>query len=178
MIKALDVYSTVEYLRLKLTGKKVNKKSMYFKFQKTNATIKSIASNIASRVNSSHYSLRDLECYIYFYYIHNDENIWFKIKHDEVNECEKKYFSKISLQNDKKIILEVNKTTKFNNIADYFAINEDGENYASLLIFNKYISPSFYMRYMGYQKTDKKENKRQNKLTQVMQVIKGEITNG
>jgi hypothetical protein len=178
MIRSQDVYGVVEGLRLRFTGKKVNPKSMYFKFQKTNATIKNIAANLASRINSSHFTIQDLKCYIYHYHIYNDGNVWFNIKPNDVCESEKKFFSKISLKNDKKILLEINKSTKFNNIAKYFEVQENGENYASLLIFNKYISPAFYLKYMGYQKTDKKENKRQNKLTQVMQVIKGEITNG
>ncbi len=178
MIKSQDVYNVIEGLRLKFAGKKVNQKSMYFKYQRSHDTIKSIASNLASRVNSSHFSLDDIKYYSYYYHIFHDKNIWFNIKHDDIYGSEVKFFSVISLKNDKKIILEVNKTTKFKNIADYFTINEDGENYASLLIFNKYISPAFYMKYMGYQTQDKKENTRQNKLTQVMQVIKGEITNG
>lgn len=181
MIKAQEVYCVVEVLRLKFAGKKVNPKSMYFKFQKTNATIQNIASNLASRINSSHYTLKDLECYIYHYHIFNDDNVWFKIKHDDVCDSEKQFFSKVSLENDKKILLEVNKSTKFNNIANYFEVHENGENYATLLIFNKYISPAFYVKYMDYKKTDNKdntENKRQKKLTHVMQIITKEIKNG
>tara|TARA_R110001592_G_scaffold265760_2_gene531342 strand:- start:28 stop:564 length:537 start_codon:yes stop_codon:yes gene_type:complete len=178
MIKAQDVYNVIEGLRLKFTGKKVNLKSMYFKYQRTNVTIKSVASNLASRINSSHFTIKDLKSYIYHYHIFEDGNIWFNIKPNDISESEKQFFSEVSLKNDKKILLEVNKSTKFNNIAEYFQIHENGENYASLLIFNKYISPCFYLKYMDYQKIDKKENKRQNKLTQVMQVIKGEMKNG
>lgn len=179
MIKAQKVYRIVESLRLKFDGKKVPAESSFdFKYQRTHATIKNIASNLASRLNSNHFTINDLKCYIYYYYIFNDKNVWFNIKPNDISESEKKFFSKISLKNDKKIILEVNKNTKFKNMAEYFQIRESGENYASLLILNKYISPAFYLKFMDYTKQDKKENTRQNKITQVMQVIKGEITNG
>lgn len=186
MIKSETIYYVIESINRKMIGKKIQKESSvtysYNKMKsKTLDIARSKCSALSSYINSSVFTLEDLKCFIYYYHIFNEvKNFWWEIKFDvkEIKQNEKKFFSTIALKNDKKILLEVNKSTIFNSINDFFTVQETGENYACLLLYNKYISPSIYLRFLDYQSKLSKSNAKQKKLTQVMNVIQGEIQNG
>jgi hypothetical protein len=186
MIKSQKVYYIIESLVLKFEGKKVPKESsITYKFNRLNNKTLEIArsrcSTLASYINSSVFTIQDLKCYIYYYHLFNDvKNFWWECKFnlEDIKQNEKKFFSKIALKNDKKILLEVNKSTTFDNINDYFITQETGENLACVLLYNKYISPSIYLRFLDQERKLSKANEKQKKLTQVMHVIQGEMQNG
>lgn len=185
-MKSVQVYQIIEEIRLKLEFKKVPKSSsLSYKYNKLASKemeiVRQKCSNIASSINSNLYTIEQVKHFLYYRYIYDEvKNFWWTIKFDtkEIEKIQKQFFSKISFQNDKKIILEVNKNTKFDNINNYFIVQDNGENYASLLLYNKYISPAFYLKFLDYESKLSKSNTKQNKLSQVMHVIKGEMQNG
>lgn len=168
----------IDSIAIKLKGKKPPTANSYrYKYERTRDYYKQKCGLIASYINSGHYTKDDLEAYIYMYYIDNDKPFWtHKIDMDIIVNAKMKYFSEDSLNRDKKIIFNINKETKFNSIEEYFKIQESGESYACVLLLSKYISPMFYLKYMGYQNKvlSEKLSEKQKQMNNLMRVIKGE----
>lgn len=174
----LEVYKVLEEINIKMRGGKLPpNNNYYFKYRKTKDFIRKKTAEISSFINSSHFSLDDLKCYVYYSYIYDDiRYLWshnFNFNHKEIENFKLKYFSKLALDRDRKIIININKQLKF-SLEDYFKIRETGECYAAILIRNKYISPMFYIKYMDYASNISESSESQKKLNFVMKVIKGD----
>tara|TARA_R110001592_G_scaffold173053_1_gene411720 strand:+ start:2913 stop:3476 length:564 start_codon:yes stop_codon:yes gene_type:complete len=185
-MKKIEIFKLIDSTILRVNGKKVPTDSSYhYKYERTRDYYKKKCGVIASYIISHHYTKDDLKAYIYVYYITNTKTFWdHKIDIDDIKGAKLKYFSEDSLNRDKKIIFNINKETKFNSIEEYFKIQESGENYACILLLSKYISPMFYLKYMGClsentsENTSEKQSEKQKQMNNLMQVIKGENTDG
>jgi len=176
-ITPLTVYKTIEIFRLKASGKKIPSDSSlsYLWNNRVKQNIKGKVINMYSFINSSHYNIEDLLARVWLYYIYQDRNIWYDCEaFKSIVNAKESYFSKKRLSADKIVIIELSKTTKLKSIEEFFEIGDGGECPAFVLLKQQYISPLFYMRYMGYITNEIKSNKKQKRVNDIMRIIQGD----
>jgi hypothetical protein len=172
MIKTIETFNLVEGFKSEILGKPILD-SYHFKLKRTVEQIRNKAASVTSLINSSHFTLRDLELYVGYYYIYEKKEVWFSITEKKLSGFEQKYFSNDSLKRDQNLIVDVNNELKVGGVDDFFRINDEGgECHAHLLLKNKYISPMFYIKYMGRLSNIEKQSKEQKKTNNIASILR------
>ncbi|MFW6219535.1 MAG: hypothetical protein ACOC33_01575 [bacterium] len=116
-------------------------------FNKSNEFVKNNCKRIFNDIENNYYTHNDLVVFILTYSIYNSKFISLnKITYKNIKDTLKLYTKK-TLIKDKTFIKKINDELNFKNIADFFIINDDGENLIYNLIIKKYISPIIFLQY-------------------------------
>jgi len=116
-------------------------------FNKTNSFTINNCKRIFNDVENSYYTHNDLVTFLLSMSLDSSKIIGLnKVNYENIKKTLKLYTKK-SLIRDKEFIKSINKEFEFDNISQYFVINDDGENIIYSLIMNKHVSPILFLQY-------------------------------
>lgn len=183
---SLRVYSIIFNCRdiiKKNKNKSIDKLVVKIQYDRSKEFYRNQCKRIYNEIENSFYNYNDLKLFLLYEYLFNDS---IKLKNINAKNVKliKKLFIKKQLNEDKYLILRVNKQTKYNDIKKYFVIREmEGGNYSIIynLILKKYISPLFWIKY-SYVVTEfeneEKDHKRFRKICNIMKGVLNENSKG
>ncbi len=145
-LKSMHVYCAFKNIKGLVNNKKV-KIDVYnnFAYRNVHDGIKLHCKRIYNEIENGIYTFNDYRRFLLYSYIFKSSIGFGEVTKKSMHEFKKLFTSKI-LKLDEKIILQVNKEVKYNDIKKFFEV-VDGKSMIYRLIMQKAISPLFWLKY-------------------------------